>query len=321
MEALTEPPPRQPERHTGILVFGILHIILGILSAGVVLVMAATHEIEERRGGVTSGAALASAVVVYGVASAYFIAAGVGSIRGRRWARSLAIVVSAMWTVAGVVGGLMVAVVLPRVLRAYGSTDVTMVAGCVAIAILVCGIALPVVIFLFYRRPEVRVAFEAMDRKSRWTDRVPLPVLAVILFLAFAAIALLANLANPTFAAFGREVSGAPAALTMFALAGLSAFLAVQVYRLQESAWWALVILQLIGVGYAIASFTMSGGASTAAPGTPPEIAAIYRDPLFIAIFIATWIGYFAFLLYLRRFFVMDIEPRTRRTDQSTFSG
>ena len=321
MEALTQPPPRQPQRHTGLLVFGVLHILLGIFSVGMVLMMAATHELQERRGDVTSGAALASAIVVYGVAAAYFIAAGVGTIRGRRWARSLAIVVSAMWAVGGVVGGLMVAVVLPRVLRVYASTDATMAVGCAALGILVGGIALPVVIFLFYRRPEVRAAFEAMDHKSRWTDRVPLPVLAVILFLSFAAIALLANLASPTFVAFGHEVTGAPAALTMFALAGLSAFLAVQVYRLQESAWWALVLLQLIGVGYAVGSFVTADDVASGASGVPPEIAGIYRDPLFIAIFVAAWIGYFAFLLYLRRFFVMDIAPRTRRSDQSTFSG
>ena len=77
-------------------------------------------------------------------------------------------------------------------------------------------------------------------------------VLAVILVLAFGAVALIANLASPRFTILGREVTGATAAITLFALAGLCAVLAVQLYRLKESAWWTLILLQLAGVGIAL---------------------------------------------------------------------
>lgn len=320
MDVTAAPALPTPERRTGLILFGILQIILGILAAGAVLVVAAGHEIAEQKDNLSSGAALASAVVVYGVAAAYLFTVGIGSIRGRRWARALSVVMSAMWAIAGLVGGLMVMVVLPRALRAAGSTDVTSVAGRVGLGILIFGVALPLILFLFYRRDDVRASFEARDPKPRWTDRVPAPILAVVLVLAFTAIALLANLASPSFEVLGREVSGAPAALTMFAFAGLSAFLAVQLYRMKESAWWTLILLQLLGVAYAVTSFA-TGDAAASRPGTPSEVAAVYRDPFFIAIFAATWIGYFAFLLYIRRFFARPIVPRTRRSDQSRFSG
>lgn len=301
-------------RPAGLMAFGILQVILGILVIALVLGISATHEIAQQRGAPASGAALASAVVVYGVAAIHLVSAGIGSIRARRWARSLAMVVSAIWAVAGVVTALMVLIVAPRLTPGGGTIRPLVIT-------LVAGVILPLILFLYYRRPEVREACERADATVRWTDRVPAPVLAVVLVLAFAAIALLANLASPSFVVLGREVTGAPAALTMFAFAALSALLAFQAYRLMESAWWTLLLLQLIGLAYAITSF-LTVDFETAAPrGTPPEVARIYRDPLFIAVLAATWIAYFAFLLYLRRYFARPAALRTRREDQSTYAA
>lgn len=314
MEAL----PTQPlvaDRRKALVAFGVLQIILGVVAAAFGLVVTASHEIAAQRGLPTSGAALASAVVVYGIAAIYLLAVGIGSIRTRRWARTLSTVVSALWAVAGVVGGLMIMVVLPRALRAYGTTDTTRIVGRVGLFILIFGVALPLILHFFYRRDDVRLTCEAVDATPRWTDRVPSPVLAVVLVLAFAAIALLSNLASPSFVVLGREVTGAPAAMTMFAFAGLSAFLALELYRLKESAWWTLLLLQLLGLAYAITSFLTVDYERAVPAGTPPEVAAVYRDPLFIGLLAATWIGYFAFLLYIRRFFAVPVTPRTRRGD------
>jgi hypothetical protein len=313
-------PPLAPDRRTGLIIFGIVQIILGLFAAGFVLIVAAGHELARQSGAKPSEAALASAVVVYGLGAAFFLTTGIGSIRCRRWARALTVVASALWMVAGVVGGLMIVVVMPRILSAQGQATTMATTGCVAGVVLAGGIILPLALFLFYRSENVRLTCERIDRKARWTDRVPLPVLAVILGLAFGALALIANLASPSFVILGRNVTGATAAITLFALAGLCAVLAVQLYRLKESAWWTLILLQLIGVAIAITTIMTSDVEKMVPAGTPAEVAAIYRDPLFLAVFAATWIAYFAFLVYLRRFFILRHEPRTRRADQSTFS-
>ena len=321
MDALSSPaPPVVSDRRTGLVLFGSLQVLLGLLAAVFMLVVAAGHEFAQQSGSAPSESALASAVIVYGLAAAYFVATGVGSIRCRRWARALSVVVSALWMAAGIVGGLMIAVVMPRVLAAQGIPNTAAATGCAAVAVLVGGIGLPLILFLFYRRADVRSTCERIDTKSRWTDRVPLPVLAVILVLSFGAIALIANLASPRFTLIGREVTGATAAITLFALAGLSAVVAVQLYRLKESAWWTLILLQLIGVAIAVSSLMTNDPGRTAPAGAEAEIAAIYRDPLFLAILAATWIAYFAFLVYLRRFFIQRHAPRTRSGDQSRFS-
>jgi|SRR5688500_5147188 len=321
MDALSSPaPPVAADRRTALIVFGSLQILLGLLAVALVLFVAAGYELAQQSGNAPPESALASAVIVYGLAAAYFVATGVGSIRCRRWARALSVVVSAMWLAAGIVGGLMIAVVMPRVLAARGIAIPGASAGCAAITVIVGGLGLPLILFLFYRRADVRSTCERIDAKSRWTDRVPLPVLVPILGLSFGAIALIANLASPRFTILGREVTGATAAITLFALAGLSAVVAVQLYRLKESAWWTLILLQLIGVAIAISSFMTNDRGRRAPGGIDGEIAAIYRDPLFLAILAATWIAYFAFLVYLRRFFILRHAPRTRTGDQSTFS-
>src|SRR5688572_8421786 len=169
------------DRRGGLLAFGILQIILGLLAAGFVLVVAAGHEMAAQRGGTASGSALASAIVVYGMAAVYFVVTGIGSIRARRWARALSVAVSAMWFVGGVVTLLVVAVVLPRALRAAPGANSSAVAWILVGTVIVGGILLPLVFFLFYRRDDVRATCERIDAKPRWTDRVPLPVLALVM--------------------------------------------------------------------------------------------------------------------------------------------
>lgn len=289
----------------GFILFGSLQILIGLACAMFTLYIASGSEIAVRQspGG---GAAVASGLIVYGVATAYFVSVGVGSMRRRRWARALSVVVSAMWLAGGAVGTMLILVMLPTIERRLPNFSGVFVLG----GAIVAGILVPLAIFLFYRQPSTRAQCEAAD-ESRWTDRVPLPILAVIIVLAFGSLALLANLSNPVIEMFGSSVSGAPAAVTLLALGILSAWLAVQFYRLKESAWWTLVLLQVIGCIAATISLVRGGSGKAAAD----DIADVSRSPFFVAIVIASWLGYFAYLLYIRRYFALQTEPRTRRDD------
>jgi hypothetical protein len=292
------------ESGAGLVLFGALQILIGLACAMLVLYIASGAEIAVRQGP-AGGAAVASGLMVYGAATVYFVSAGVGSMQRRRWAQALSVVVSAMWLAGGAVCTLLILVMLPTIEeRAPQTSGALVLAGTIGVAILV-----PLAILLYYRQPAVRLICEAAD-VPRWTDRVPLPILAVMIVLAFGSLALLANLANPVIAIFGTTVTGAPAAVTLLALGILSAWLAVQFYRLKESAWWTLVLLQVIGCVVAAVSLARSGGEKTAG-----DIADVSRSPFFIAIIVASWLGYFAYLLYIRRYFALQTEPRTRRDD------
>jgi hypothetical protein len=89
---------------------------------------------------------------------------------------------------------------------------------------------------------------------------------------------------------FGTLMTGATATITMLAVAALCANVAVQLYNLKESAWWTVVLLQLGGCAMTMAAMIRSDG------GT-------YRDPLIVGLTVATWLAYFAFLMYVRRYF------------------
>jgi hypothetical protein len=273
-----------PDRSIGLYLFGALQVLIGLACAALVLFIASGSELAARQGA-RSGAAMASGLVAYGIATVYFVGVGIGSIRKRRWARALSVVVSAMWLAAGVVTMLLLLII---------GSAATLISAAIGLAVVV-----PLVLLLFYSRPAVRATCEAFDA-PRWTDRVPLPVLAVVIVLAFASLALLANLANPSLAFAGQKITGAPAALTLLGLAILCAWLAVQLYRLKESAWWVVVMLQVIGCVIAGASFMRQRPA---------------RTPLFVAVVVATWLAYFAYLLFIRRYFAFGTRPRTRQTD------
>lgn len=260
------------DRSAGLILFGAVQILAGI-ACGLMLL------------GVVAGAttaATASGVFVFGIAAFHFITSGVGSIKGRRWARALSLVVGALWFVAGVISTIATVIVSPRIGAPYDGR---------AIAILAASIVIPAALVLFYRRDDVRLTCERRDPKRRWTDRVPAPVLALVIVMAFATAWLLVNLSRPAVPLFGTVLTGATASLTLLALAVLCATLAVHLYRLKESAWWMVVLLQVIGCAVAGASMVRSGDT-------------LYRDPAVLTLVLASWIGYFAFLVSLRRYFV-----------------
>ena len=283
----------------GLIVLGIIQIFLGLACGLAVFAVIAGAEIAQRTTPMRSG--IASLIVVYGIAALYFVAVGVGSIRARRWARSLSVVVSAVWMASGVIATLMIVLILPRVME--GLPRPTLGFGCTGAVGGIIGVVIPLVLFLFYRSDAVRTLVETIDTKPRWTDRVPLPVLAMVLILLFSAVMLLANVGNPVFALFGDTLTGAAGSLVALTMAILTTVIAVQFYRLKESGWWTLLIVQIAGLLY--------GAYAVMRSDTQDEV---YGDPLFLGALFATWLAHFAFLLYVRRFFVRP-APRTRRDD------
>lgn len=303
------------DRYAGLVLFGLVQVLLGLICAALALFVAAGFEAAQQRDPGAAGGVLASGLVVYGLAAVYFITAGVGSIHARRWARALGVVVSAVWLAGGIVTVVMLLVILPKALRAMSVPNTGAIGGAAIAVAILFAIVLPLLMFLFYRSDAVAATVERRDPHARWTDRTPLPVLAVVLVVSFGSVAMLANLASPTLSLMGRVVTGAPAAMTLFALALLGAVLAVQLYRLREAAWWTLVLLQVAGLVYGGMTLAQTDFGDLARRSGSPDLSTIYRDPMVIGAFIGTWLAYFAFLLYLRRYFVAGLAPRTRHSD------
>jgi hypothetical protein len=265
------------DRSAGLVVFGIVQILLGLGTAVLALAVSASRAPEPE---------LASNIVLFGVATLYFFSVGIGSIRARRWARALSVAVTGIWLALGTVATLVAAAVAPH------SSPLLRYA--------VIGIAIPLALHLFYRAHDVGATCDVRDPEIRWTDRVPLSVLAVVLVMAFSSVTLLANLGNAS-TQLPAALRGAPAGIGVFALAVLFAYLAFQLYRLKQSAWWTTVMLQVLGAVAAIGSLTSGSG---------------MRNVALWAVMIAAWIAYAALLLWMRRYFV-GVLPRTRAADSA----
>jgi hypothetical protein len=300
------------DRSGALVFFGIVHILLGLLFAGLALITIAAAEIAGRQGSpMPPQTSIAQNLLIYSILAAYAFTIGVGSIRARRWACALAAAVSWLWLLTGIVSALMLIIFMPHILPMVPPSSAPIVIGCIVAIVAIFYLLLPLSFILFYQRADVRATCEARDPRRRWTDRAPLPVLAVCILLAFGALVLIANVGHPVVPILGTIVTGPAAALTLIAFAGLFGWLAVQLYRLKESAWWTLVCLQIIwGVLGALTFARTNINRLYEAMGMmTPQLRALHLEQIFanptLWIFIAvTWIGYLAFLIWLRRYFV-----------------
>jgi hypothetical protein len=248
-------------RRAGLVAFGVVQLLLGCASLVLLFRIVASPP-----------ATAPQAILLYCIGALYFFATGVGSIRGRRWARALIAAVSGAWAALGAV-----------------ALSAPLLRGVAASTILIYAlflIAVPLGLTIFYSSRDTALTADELDPVPRWTDRAPVPVLAVCAVLAFGAAEALLMSAEQHFVFLWSVLVGAPAALALIVLSLLFAHLAMQLYRLRLYAWWVLLLLHIIGGATWAAS--LAGGARF----TPSSAATA-----------ACWIVYLGFLVWLRRYF------------------
>ncbi|MCL4194122.1 MAG: hypothetical protein KJZ87_20460 [Thermoguttaceae bacterium] len=107
-------PPDFQDRSTGLMVFGVIEILVGLFAALLIPLMIAGLLMAPNRA-MVQPAAMIPMVLMYGLAAIGGVWLGVGSIQARRWARSLSQVTGWIWLVLGVMGTAAMLFVLPRV--------------------------------------------------------------------------------------------------------------------------------------------------------------------------------------------------------------
>jgi hypothetical protein len=311
------------DRTAGLMVFGFLQVILGGICALLALGLAAASELTARTGGhpIQPRVAMTTNIVNQLLFAAYFITIGVGSIGRRRWARALGLIVSALWLIVGVLTMALLPVLLPRFKVLIPPSGESVVIPVIITFLALIYVVVPGILFLFYRSLHVRATVEEHDRKTRWTDRVPLPVLALSVVMAFSAVACLSNAFSATLPLLGTILTGASATIICVALAGLFATLAVQLYRLKKSAWWTLLLLDIAGMVLGALTMARTDFASVFEKSgvMTPQLRAMhleqmYKSPILWGIGLVSWAGFVAYLFYVRRFF-NESGPRTRAAD------
>lgn len=243
------------DRKTGLVVFGVFEIAAGAFCWLMVPLMAVLLVLP-RRGSPPPPHLLPLMLGVYGLAGTVLIWLGVGSVLARRWARALWVCLSGVMFVTGVLVvpyvGYVTAIDLPKTMAAQGGPAMPpavmqftqiFVLG----VMLILYIIIPGILLFFYASGNVKRTCEARDPQVRWTDRCPLPVLALSLFTAFgAATMLVLALFVGVFPLFGVFATGAAGRALMLLYGIVMLYAAWGVYGLRRSAWWLMLAVMVL---------------------------------------------------------------------------
>jgi hypothetical protein len=257
------PPPDAPpyrDRGTGLMIFGVVQIVLGLLAALMIPFVALGAFMSRLApGGSMRPGQLISGVATYAFLAAALVGLGIGSVQTKRWAHALTLVTSWYGLITGTLITILMTALLPVAMRgalaqaqqkAPTASSPALSTGIVAVIVTVIIlfaafflVMLPIAFVVFYGRKDVAETVRSRDPNERWTDRAPVPVLgaSVVLFIG-AVYMLVVGLTTPLFPFFGRYLTGIPAAACFIVTAGLDFYLAIALFRLQTSGWWIAVV-------------------------------------------------------------------------------
>jgi len=252
-EAVPGQVPR--DRRRGLVVFGVLSILLGVLSGLVglfALVALALPEATPLEGApYRDSRSLLLSLPLYVALSMVFFWTGIGSIRARRWVRPIMIVIAWTWLPCGVLALAFWILLLPDVQAAMRAANLppqvsTVMSATLSGIFLVIYVVLPTLFIWFYQSRDVKITLERLDPRESWTDRCPLPVLGLSLGLALSAAVMPCMLVYRVVPVFGVMVTGTPAAVLILGTSAMLAVLARATYKLSPAGWWGALVLSIV---------------------------------------------------------------------------
>ena len=313
------------DRRTGLILFGVLNVALGIgclLLTAVMAVGLGTLSLAPASAapGVPTVplGSLAFIVLFYLGSAAALIWLGAGSILTRRWARSLLLILHTLVVIGGIMVVGMVALMLPGMLNALPAgtepippTAQKLIAGVTLVTTTVLLVVVPGVMVLFYRSRHVKATVESYDATPRWTDACPQPILTLSLLLVACVVSMPPALlqSRPVVPFFGWLLSGGPALVVLLALFALWLLSAWDIYRLRPRGWWVLTVTMGLGMVSALMTFArLEPIALYQAAGYPPEQLRIMQQvPLTSGVMLwaiaLTGLPFMAYLVSVRKYF------------------
>ena len=321
-EEITQTPDFK-DRKTGLVIFGILQILLGALCAALVplmifaVVISHALAVDNASAPPPNPMMMLPSILIYALMAAWFITMGVGSLKARRWARALILVSSWFWLICGICGLTFFLLFMPGMFDSMPETDgevpqgLFLVIKCImAVFMTIIYILIPGSLVLFYRSRHVKATCHARDPQPRWTDKCPLPVLALSMLFTLWAVSMLTMSATGwTLPFFGTILTGFPGAAVALTLIVCLAFLARGTYKLCINAWWCAFLLTIAwATSMAVTFSRMSIWDFYEKINFPEEQLKTMRQIMphnttMILMFALSFAAFFAYLLYTKKFF------------------
>lgn len=309
------------DRKTGLAIFGAIQIAMGGFCALMIplmlIGMLASAALNKDAASSMPATTMIPGLIFYVLMAACFIWLGIGSIQARRWARALCLVASWLWFISGITGMLFMLLFMPDMYEQM-SKDGQMPANLVIVVkyvtfgfLAIIYILIPGAFILFYGSRNTQATCEQRDPKIRWTDKCPLPVLALTLMAGCCASSLpFMGLYGWAVPFFGIIVTGGAGAGIALIFLVLLVYITRGLYRLDLKAWWCAVGLALFwGASCAITFSRITLMAFYEKMNFPAQQLEIMRKMSFTQSHSLTYACLFwvllvlAFLLYTKRFF------------------
>ncbi len=275
---------------------------------------------------------MVTGALVYGVLAGWLISMGYGSLKARRWARSLVVATSWLGLVCGGAGTISM-LFMGDVFKAMEGKEAGQVPpglGQIMYSVMIATmltlyVIIPGILLLFYSGRNVKATCEFRNPNPSWTDAVPMPILIQTIVLAFYAVGIL-SMAGYRFATpfFGMTLTGYPGAIAILSISLCCAFLARGCYRLQPMAWWGTVAVILFWGTSAFVTFLWGHIMEFYAAMGMPEVQLEMLRPMveggamqtFLLWATPLWlVCILGFFVYTKRYFVGQNEDGVNAVD------
>lgn len=245
----TETDPEK-DRSVGLAVFGTLDVLLGVFCfslAMLLLVVSSSglHGFRPIHYGMGMGFLFCS--------TAWYIVLGLGSIKARRWARALLVVGAWVSIFFGTLALALVLYILPQAYVVLADSDILppgIVLGILYFAVFVLfflQVIFPFIAVAFYNLESVRKTCERRNPEPSWTDRCPLPLLAMGFISTLGCLSIVIGaLTRYVVFLYGHIVSGWQGALVVAGVSLACGYVGWGAFTRKMHAWWgayALVVL------------------------------------------------------------------------------
>jgi len=313
------------DRTVGLIAFGILTVLLGCAAGLLGVFMAFSQSLVPQDQRMPAGS-LVPAIGMYVVIGVILIVLGIGSAMARRWARALLLIFSWAWLAIGVIEMVAMAIIMPMILAnvpavaaAPGQSAPPTAAFMGIFMVIMFGflgfffILLPGIWTFFYYSPHVKATVEARNPNPSWTDRCPLPVLALSLWMWLCVPWMLVMPLTGMWVMplFGMLLTGYPAGVVCLLFAAIMAVVGWLTYRVDIRGWWTIVIFMILACISGIITFSLHNMIEIYQLMHYPQAQidqlqklGLFNGHAFVWVMILTMVPVFGYLLFVRRYFV-----------------
>jgi hypothetical protein len=308
------------DRSAGLVILGSFEILIGLFCAVMIPLSVLAAVATAGLGGDDASPdprSIASSIVIYGSTAVAFVWLGIGSIRARRWAQKLILVLSWLWLITGVLTIAISMWMVPTLFRQMG-LDAAMPSGGTAVVLIlvfamlaVVFVVIPGILVLFYRSPHVAATCRSRDPGPSRIADAPSHILSLVLIYVLGAVSVLTmpayNFVMPFFETILSGAAGAAAWATVLVLLG---YLAWATLDRKMGAWWTAMAATLLAASAStVAAVAVPMDSIFERMALPEDQMAVFASmdfpgPVVLALLsVAAWATLLIYMWYTRRFF------------------